>query len=594
VLRSSPFFKPNRPLARVFIAQAAIILVACSSTPGGNLNGVVALKPAQGAALQRCDALAQSFSFAATQIEAAKTVAAGKLATGLQPNAPQTAYSVGEHCHITGKMHARKASTSAGEQDFAIGFEMRLPKDWNGRFYHQANGGIDGVVQPALGVHGGGPVTGALAQGFAVVSSDAGHSGRQNPRFGEDPQARADYGYQAVGKITPMAKALIAAAYGKAPDRSYIGGCSNGGRHALVAASRYQQDYDGFLVGAPGYRLPNAALQQLWALPGWQALASKDASINHPFAPNVKLPDLSTAFTAQERQTVANAILDKCDALDGAKDGIVSNSLACQMGFSLERDVKTCTGARDGACLTAEQKTQVAAVHAGGKTKAGSVIYSSFPYDAGIAAANWAQWKFVNSQTLDPAAGYIFMTPPRSISNPFAVNVDEGYGAIFATSAAFPESANTQITPPGKFSPDNLAALKNRGAKILLYHGVSDAIFSHDDTVAWWERVNDAQNGKAADFARYFPVPGMAHCSAGGPATDQFDPLTPLVNWVEKGQAPSSITASARGAGNAGGVNAELPKDWAATRTRPLCPYPQVATYKGSGSLDEAASFACR
>jgi hypothetical protein len=173
------------------------------------------------------------------------------------------------------------------------------------------------------------------------------------------------------------------------------------------------------------------------------------------------------------------------------------------------------------------------------------------------------------------------------------VNIDEAYGAIFATNAAFSESADTQITPPGKFSPENLAALKNRGAKMLLYHGVSDAIFSHNDTVAWWERVNDAQNGKAADFARYFPVPGMAHCSAGA-ATDQFDALTPLVNWVEKGQAPASISASVRGAGNAGGINAELPKDWAANRSRPLCPYPQVATYKGSGSLDEAASFSCR
>jgi hypothetical protein len=127
----------------------------------------------------------------------------------------------------------------------------------------------------------------------------------------------------------------------------------------------------------------------------------------------------------------------------------------------------------------------------------------------------------------------------------------------------------------------------------VLYHGVSDAIFSHDDTAAWMNRLNEAQGNKAQDFARYFPIPGMNHCSAG-PAADQFDALTPLVNWVEKGIAPSSITASVRGAGNAGGANAELPKDWSATRTRPLCPYPQVASYKGSGSLENAASFVCR
>jgi feruloyl esterase len=344
---------------------------------------------------------------------------------------------------------------------------------------------------------------------------------------------------------------------------------------------------------ASQFKFANTAIDSVKTVPAWQKLATPDATINHPFAPNVKLPDLGTAFTAAERQTVANAILEKCDALDGAKDGLVQNTTACQSAFNLARDVKTCTGSRDGSCLTLEQKTQVAAVHAGGKTSAGTPIYSSFPYDSGIAGANWAQWKFVNSQVLDPAAGYIFMTPPRSISNPFAVNIDEGFQAIYARSPTFPESANDQITPPGKFNPENLQALKNRGAKILLYHGVSDAIFSHDDTVAWINRLDEAQAGKAQDFARYFPVPGMNHCSAG-PAADQFDALSPLVAWVEKGIAPSSITASVRGAGNAGGANAELPKDWSATRTRPLCPYPQVATYKGSGSLEDAANFACR
>ncbi len=584
------YFKQNRHFAGVLSALSAITLVACNTTPRSNELGMVKLSEAKPGPLTSCAQLTTSFRFEKTALSSAETVAAGKLGTGPQT----TAYNAPEHCLVKGKMHERKG---INDQDFAIQFEMRLPKDWNGRFYHQVNGGIDGVVQLALGSLGGGPLTGALAQGFAVISSDAGHTGRQNPRFGEDPQARADYGYQAVGKLTPMAKQLIAAAYGKAPDRSYIGGCSNGGRHALVAASRYQADYDGFLVGAPGYRLPNAALQQLWALPAWKALATPDATINHPFAPNAKLPDLGTAFTAAERQTVANAILAKCDALDGAKDGLVQDTAACQKAFDLQRDVATCSadtqGSRDGSCLTAAQKTQVAAVHAGGSTTAGVPIYSPFAYDPGIAAANWAQWKFVNSQTLDPAAGYIFMTPPRSISDPFAVNVNEGFAAIYATNAQFPESANTQITPPGKFDPANLDTLKNRGAKILLYHGVSDAIFSSEDTAAWWNRVNAAQNGKADQFARYFPIPGMAHCSAG-PATDQFDALTPLVNWVERGQAPGSITATTRGAGNAGGANAELPKDWVANRTRPLCAYPQVARYNGSDSLDDAASFSCK
>src|SRR5206468_11594594 len=139
------------------------------------------------------------------------------------------------HCQITGTMFNR-VSTVDG-QSFAIGFEMRLPNAWNGRFFYQANGGTDGSVVTATGpVNGGGGLTHALAQGFAVISSDAGHNAAQNASFGVDPQARLDYGYQAVAKLTPMAKSVIQTAYGKGPDRSYIGGCSNGGRHTMVAA----------------------------------------------------------------------------------------------------------------------------------------------------------------------------------------------------------------------------------------------------------------------------------------------------------------------------------------------------------------------
>src|SRR5262249_9985993 len=127
-------------------------------------------------------------------------------------------------------------------------------------FFHQGNGGIDGSVVTATGSFGGGPLTNALQQGFAVLSSDAGHSGSLGPAFGLDPQARLDYGYQAVGKLTPMAKQVVALAYGRGPDRSYFGGCSNGGRHTLVAAARYPEDYDGFLAGSPGFHLPLAAL----------------------------------------------------------------------------------------------------------------------------------------------------------------------------------------------------------------------------------------------------------------------------------------------------------------------------------------------
>jgi pimeloyl-ACP methyl ester carboxylesterase len=567
-------------LYRLVALATTLLAAACTSGPQESATPGP-LKAAVGGSLRDCETLPSRFAYAATKLDSAATVAAGPVVAG--------GPAAGAHCLVKGQMNTRKGSDG---QDYAIGFEMRLPQAWNGRFFYQANGGIDGTVHPAQGALGGGPVTGALTQGFAVISSDAGHTGRQNPRFGAEPQARADYGYQAVGTLTPMAKAIIAAAYGKQPERSYIGGCSNGGRHALVAAARYGDHYDGYLVGAPGYRLPNAALAQLWAAPQWRALATPDATLAHPFNPAARIADLGSALTAPERATVARALLARCDALDGAADGIVADSVACQAAFNVERDVPTCAGERNGQCLAGAQKRLLGAVQSGGTLANGQRIYSSFPWDTGIAGANWAQWKFVNSQVLDPAAGYIFMTPPRSL-DPFKVDVEDGYKAIYATDATFRESADTQITMPGKDDPRNLNALRARGAKMLLYHGVSDAIFSADDTVALMQRLDRVQGGRAADFARYFPVPGMAHCS-GGPATDQFDALTPLVRWVEHGEAPATLLARARGAGNAGGVNAEVPAGWAADRSRPLCPWPAVARYNGSGSLDDAASFSCR
>lgn len=565
------------------LTGVAALLAACASLQSGG-EPPAQLTAAQGASLKICGVIGARFEFANTQIDAAEPVTPGAVTLNGIP--------VAQHCLVKGQMFKRKGIDS---QDYAIGFEMRLPMNWNGRFFHQVNGGIDGVVQPAYG-----PNThsaGALAQGFAVISSDAGHNMRQNPKFGEDPQARADYGYGAVGKLTPMAKAMIAMAYGKGPDRSYIGGCSNGGRHTMVAASRFGDQYDGYLVGAPGYRLPNAALAQLWAAPKWNALADPAATVNHPFAPNVKLPDLGSAFNARERQTVAQAVLQKCDALDGATDGLVQDVKACQAAFDLNRDVATCSGsdagARNGQCLTSAQKTLVGQVFAGGKTPSGQSIYSSFPWDTGVRTPNWANWKFVNSQVLDPGAGYIFMSPARSIKALDNNDIDEGYRAIYASLAPFGESADAAITPPGKDNPVNLAPLRARGAKMLMYHGVSDAIFSANDTAAWWDRLNQAQGGRAADFARYFPVPGMAHCS-GGPATDRFDGLSALVKWVEQGDAPTQLFSSSRGAGNTAGVNTDVPSDWSPTRTRPLCPYPQVARYSGSGDVEDAGNFACR
>jgi Tannase and feruloyl esterase len=575
----------GRALAATLTSVAALAaLVSCSTLPGGG-DVPPPLKAAEGASLRACGILAERFTFADTQIQSSDWVAPtmpaamGSLTLAGKP--------VADHCLVKGSMFKRKGSDG---RDYAIGFEMRLPKDWNGRFFYQGNGGLDGVVQVAQGLAMRAHSTGALSQGFAVISSDAGHNGPQTPFFGAEPQARLDYGYQAVGKLTPMAKALIAAAYGKGPDRSYIGGCSNGGRHTLVAAARYGDQYDGYLAGAPGYRLPNAALAQLWGAQQWQDLATPGVITKHPLNPNGTLPDFGTAFTAQERQAVANAILDKCDALDGAKDGLVQATQACQAAFSVQSDVPTCSGARTGSCLTPAQKTVVSSIFAGGKTSSGQTIYSSFPLDPGLAGNDWATWKFVNALALDPlSVGTVFRSSVGPI-DPSKANINELLDQFSGTSDVYKESGLSLMTPPGNDNPVNLSSLRARGAKIVVYHGVSDPIFSAEDTRQWVERVNAVQGN---NLVRYFPVPGMNHCG-GGPATDQFDLLKPLVDWVERGIAPQAVVAQARGADNPVAVNAELPKNWSPARTRPLCAYPTVARYNGSGDVEDAGNFSCK
>ncbi|HEX5739528.1 MAG TPA: tannase/feruloyl esterase family alpha/beta hydrolase [Hydrogenophaga sp.] len=507
-----------------------------------------------------------------TSLTTSTEVAAGTLSVGGQP--------VPAHCHVSGKMFERNSIVDGNT--YAIGFELRLPLAWNGRFYHQGNGGIDGSVVPATGATGGGPLTHALHQGFAVLSSDAGHAAALGPFFGLDPQARLDYGYQAAAKLTPMAKGAISRAYGKMPDRSYFGGCSNGGRHVFNAFARMPEQYDGYLAGAPGYNLPKAAVANIFGGQRYASVATDPA-------------DLATAFTPAERATVAAAALDQCDVLDGATDGLIQDVKACQAKFSLADDVPTCTGERDGTCLSAAQKTAIAPIFSGATTSTGTPIYSSFPYDAGLSSGGIAFWEFFAPLVLDSGAvGLIFAVPPAdpaTFNGPmFALtgNVDDMFASISASNGTYTESAMSFMTPP---NPTQLSAVRDRGAKIMVYHGVSDAIFSADDSTKWAAGVA-ANHKDASEFARLYLVPGMGHC-AGGPATDQFDMLSALVKWVERGEAPDQVIATARGAGNEGGENSEVPADWAADRTRPLCPWPKVARYKGRGSIESAKNFKC-
>lgn len=567
-------------MPRGCIAAACLSLMAGAVLADGGGHHLPQLRPAKpGTLVGTCESLAARLvGLADTTITAATTVAAGTLKVADQP--------VAEHCRVTGST-GQHVSPVAGKT-YAIQFEMRLPKAWNGRFFHQGNGGIDGAVVTANTTFGGGALTSTLLQGFAVLSSDAGHSNAQGgPAFGLDPQARLDYGYQAVGKLTPIAKQVIALAYGKGPDRSYFGGCSNGGRHTLVAAARYTQDYDGYLAGAPGYNLPLAALANIFGAKRYASVATAD-----PSTP----PGLETAFTAAERRVVANAVLARCDALDGAVDGLIQATRTCQRVFDWQRDVPTCAGARDGTCLSQAQKDAIAPIFGGATTSNGTPFYAPFYFDSGIGGGGIPFWEFTAPLVLDSGAvGAIFKVPPSTLSltnGPafsLGLDIDQALAELYATDATYGESAMSFMTPP---NVRDLNALRARGAKILVYHGVSDPIFSVADTEAWYRRIDRTSGHRAGDFARLYEVPGMGHCS-GGPATDQADFITPLVKWVEQGVAPQRIVATARGAGNAGGVNPDVPATWSASRTRPLCPYPSVARYDGWGDVELASNWIC-
>ena len=542
---------------------------------GGEVAGpapIPQLAAAQSGSLgSPCESLA-SFVFDKTTIVTATTVAAGTLTVAGSP--------IDEHCRVTGKMNERVGPVDG--QTYAIQFEMRLPRNWNGRFLHQGNGGIDGSVATATGGTGAGQ-TNALKLGFAVISSDAGHSAAQNPLFGMDPQARLDYGYAAVGTLTPMAKALIKLAYGRGPDRSYFAGGSNGGRHTMVAAARYAAEYDGFLAVSPGFNLPKSSIAQLWGAQQWATVATD-------------LANLETALPVAERRLVADAILGRCDSLDGLADGMVNDYQGCRKAFDIQRDVPSCTGARDGTCLTAAQKSAFSNVYRGPINSAGVALYANWPFDPGMVASGWAGWKFRNSvgANRDPVSAVIFTTPPEpakladTLAYALNFSLDVDAPKFYATSGLYTESAISYMTPP---NPDNLDTLRNRGAKMMIVHGEADGVFSPNDTAAYMDALGRRYSGDESNFIRFFRVPGMGHVS-GGPATDQYAGLNILIDWVEAGRAPTSIVAQARGAGNPAGVNADVPATWAPNRSRPLCAYPLIAIYKG-GDPESVASFAC-
>jgi feruloyl esterase len=487
---------------------------------------------------------------------------------------------------------------AADGQHYAIRFHVRMPIDWNGRFFFQGGGGSNGELGDAMGIYSA-AARPALAQGFAVVSQDSGHDNRLNNDparggvlvFGFDEKARANYGHASLPLVADAAKAIIKQFYGLPIRYSYFVGCSKGGEEGMALAQKYPDEFDGISASAPGMSLPRAAVEEAWDT---QALA---AVLDAPGKPSSDRPftQLASAFSDADLALVRDAVLNACDADDGVKDGIVGDFAQCT-GAKVQPalNARRCSADKTASCLSGAQITALTRLMQGAQDSKGNALYAAWAWDAGIGSPGWRVWKLGNTDGRPPALNVIlggaslasdFTTPPTPVSaDPqklfqflLGFDFDRDTPGIYATNAQFPHSAWEDISARSA----DLSAFRAHHGKLMVPHGVSDPVFSINDTLAWWHEVDKRSGGRADTFVRVFPVPGMNHCG-GGAATDRYDVLASLTQWVEKDKAPESIPAST-GPGSA----------WP-NRTRPICAYPAVARYKGSGDIESAASFACR
>jgi feruloyl esterase len=296
--------------------------------------------------------------------------------------------------------------------------------------------------------------------------------------------------------------------------------------------------------------------------------------------------DLTRAFTDADLDLVSRAVIKQCAGHDGTDDQLITDPEACQFDpASLQ-----CSGDKADDCLSAPQVTALHKIFGGAKGKDGTALYSPWLYDSGIGSPGWRVWKMGNAKTpaLNLILGglstkYVFMTPPSADFDILTTPVDDIYAAVAATDAAYKTSAlDFMVADKTALEP----FLKHKG-KLILYHGVSDPVFSALDTIRYYKKLQEKYQGGTTDFARLFLVPGMNHCGGGQYALDSFDTLDPIVAWVERGKAPDRLVATAS-------TDAHSGSRLRPGLSRPLCPYPQTPHYRGTGNGDEAAAFDCR
>jgi feruloyl esterase len=424
-----------------------------------------------------------------------------------------------------------------------INFEVWLPRDWNGKFQGVGNGGLTGAINyPAMGT--------ALGQGYATASTDTGHRTEQG--FFEDewlkghPQRLINFAYRAHHLMAQTAKLIVAAYYTKPATRAYYSGCSSGGWEGLSEAERYPDDYDGIVVGAPAINL--VKVQSRGILVAQMLLKNPEGNLTHDLAARL-----------------ATAAVAKCDAADGLKDGVIDDPRNCDF----DPAELQCQSDTSKECLSPAQVRTAKALYGPWKSRGGMSLYPG----AAIGASPLAELPPSSAKSKPGDAAITLMLPQKPSWTVKTFDPDRDIPVLEKQLGSTLDTAN----------PD-LHRFQAHGGKLIMYHGWADPLLSPYNTLDYYGSVVRTMGGQQATdgFLRLFMVPGMEHCR-GGPGPNTFDAVAPLDDWVEHGIAPERIIAAHSGAD---GKQVD--------RTRPLCRYPQVARYTGSGSTDEAASFSCQ
>ena len=498
-----------------------------------------------------CESLA-GLKLADTTVTLAEAVPAGTLT----PPYGSALESLPPFCRVAGRI--------APSRDSDIYFEVWLPASgWNGKFLEVGNGGFAGALGYAS-------LANNLKRGYATAATDTGHDGESTDATWafRHPEKVIDFGYRGLHLTTVNAKSVVEAFYGKPAQRSYFDSCSDGGREALMEAQRFPEDFDGILAGAPANYWTHLLAS---ALTGAQALYSNPAA----YFSDIKLPAIHAA------------VLAACDAADGVKDGVINDPPRCHF----DPAVLLCKGRETRVCLTAPQIATLKKLYQGGKDAQGRQIFPGLMPGAEDGPGGWDRW------TVGQAPGQGLM--PAFVENYFRYMVfeDPAWTPLGANVGTAIQTADEKTAHALNATDPDLSRFAARGGKLILYHGWNDPAISPLNTIDYYRSVAKTVGAeKATAFLRLYMIPGMQHC-LGGPGATSFGQLgtttakgskhglyTALEEWVEKDNAPSGIVAT-KFIGDNPGKPAQM--------TRPICAYPEIPKYKGTGDTNDDSNFSC-